>query len=374
MRVIIAAAGTGGHINPGLAIANKIKQEEPDSEIIFIGTERGLEKDLVPRSGYELKTIESYGISRSLSIKNIKRLVKTILSIGEAKKIIKEFKPDIIIGTGGYICISVCKAAQKLKVPYVIHESNVLPGVATKMLAKKASKILLGFKEAKERLDKNAVVAVTGTPTKVKNLHLNSYEIKSKVEAMGLKTDKPIVLVFGGSQGAESINKSLLGIIENKVNKNYQIIWATGPKQYEIVKSRLIEKQINIDNIKGTKVMPYIYDMETVMNISDIIVSRSGAMTVTEIEKLGKPAIFIPYPYAAENHQEYNARALEKAGAAKVILDKELDAEKLNNQIEKLIEDANTIKQMGENSKKLSINNVEDRIYVELKELGLEKI
>lgn len=373
MRAIIAAAGTGGHINPGLAIANKIKQEEPDSEIIFIGTERGLEKDLVPRSGYELKTIESYGISRSFSLENIKRLIKTILSIGEAKKIIKEFKPDIIIGTGGYICVSVCKAAQKLNVPYVIHESNVLPGIATKMLAKKASKILVGFKEAKERLDKNAVVAVTGTPTKINDLHLSSHEIKSKVEAMGLKSNKPIVLVFGGSQGAESINKSLLEIIENKMNKNYQIIWATGPKQYEIVKSELNNKQINIDNIDEIKVMPYIYDMETVMNISDIIVSRSGAMTVTEIEKLGKPAVFIPFPYAAENHQEYNARVLEKAGAGKVILDNELNAEKLNGQIEELVKDPNTIKRMGENSKKLSINNVEDRIYVELKDIGLEK-
>ncbi len=369
MRVIIAAAGTGGHINPGLAIANKIKQEEPDSKIIFIGTKRGLERDLVPRNGYELKTIESYGISRSLTIKNIKRLIKTILSVGEAKKIIKAFKPNIIIGTGGYICVSVCKAAQSLKVPYVIHESNVLPGVATKMLAKKASKILVGFEEAKDRLDKSVKVAVTGTPTKIKDLQLNDYEVKSKVEELGLSGDYPVVLVFGGSQGAESINKSLIEIIENKMNKNYQIIWATGPKQYEIVKNELIKEQMNIDNIDGIKVMPYIYDMETMMNVCDIIVSRSGAMTVTEIEKLGKPAVFIPFPFAAENHQEYNARVLEKAGAAKVILDKDLTATKLNEQIEVFVENTSTLKEMGSKSKQLFINNVEDKIYTEIVEV-----
>ena len=149
-------------------------------------------------------------------------------------------------------------------------------------------------------------------------------------------------------------------------------MWAPGPKQYEIVKSSLMEKQINVDNLKGIKVMPYIYDMESVMTISDIIISRSGAMTVTEIEKLGKAAIFIPYPYAAENHQEYNARVLEKAGAAKVILDKDLNAQKLNKQIEEIVKDNSAIKEMGQRAKELSINNVEDRIYMEIKEIKLE--
>ena len=345
MKVIIAAAGTGGHINPGIAIANKIKEEEPESEIMFIGTKRGLEKDLVPRAGYTLKTIESYGISRSLSIKNIKRLTKTILSINEAKKIIKKFNPDIIVGTGGYICISVCLAAKKLKIPYVIHESNVMPGVATKMLAKKASKILLGFEDAKDKLNKETKIAVTGTPTKIKKLELSDYEIDNRIKSLNLVPDKPIVLVFGGSQGAESINNSLTEIIKNKLNKNYQIIWATGPKQYEIVKNKLMDKQINIDNVKGAKILSYIYEMESVMNISDIIVSRSGAMTVTEIEKLGKAAIFIPFPYAAENHQEFNARVLEKNGAAKVILDKDLNSRKLNDEIKEVLKDEEVVEE-----------------------------
>ena len=373
MKVIIAAAGTGGHINPGIAIANKIKYEEPESEIMFIGTKRGLEKDLVPRAGYTLKTIESYGISRSLTLKNIKRLTKTILSINEAKKIIKKFNPDIIIGTGGYICISVCLAAKKLKIPYVIHESNVLPGVATKMLSKNSAKILVGFNEAKERISNKADVYVTGTPTKIKDLKLSDYEIENKRKEINLNSNKPLVLVFGGSQGAESINKSLVDIIKQKLNKTYQIIWATGPKQYDIVKKELMENDINIDNLNDIKVMPYIYDMESIMNISDLIVSRSGAMTVTEIEKIGKAAIFIPYPHAAENHQEYNARILEKKGAARVILDKDVTAKKLNEQIENLTKEKDTLKQMGKIAKSLSIDDVEEKIYVEIKEVLIKE-
>ena len=367
MKVVIAAAGTGGHINPGIAIANKIMKEEPNSKIIFIGTARGLETNLVPRAGYELKTIDSYGISRELSIKNVKRLAKTIHSITEAKNILKEFKPDLVIGTGGYICISVCIAAKKLKIPYIIHESNVLPGVATKMLSKKAEKILVGFKEAKDRLPKAKEIVYTGTPTKVKKLNLTKSEINSKKQELGFSKEKPLVLVFGGSQGAQSINKSMTDIIKNKMNTNYQIIWAAGPEQYEKVKQDLLKENMDIDKINGIKVMPYIYNMEEIMNIADLIVSRSGAMTVTEIENVGKPAIFIPFPFAAENHQEYNARVLEKQNAAKVILDKSLTAELLNATITKLAKDRSALETMGTNAHKLSTKNVEDKIYNELK-------
>lgn len=367
MRAIMAAAGTGGHINPAIAIANKIKEEEPDSEIIFIGTPNGLEEDLVPRAGYKLKTIDSHGISRKFTISNIKNLFKTIHSISDAKKILKEFKPDIVIGTGGYICISVCNAARRLKIPYIIHESNVLPGVATKMLAKNAKKVLVGFKEAKERLPKEAHVVLTGTPTKVKKLNLSEKEIKQKRQELGLDEKKPLVIVFGGSQGARSINHAMEGIIENKLNKDYQMIWAVGPKQYDIVKKDLKENNIDIENLYNMKALAYIYNMEEVLNIADLAVVRSGAMTVTELERVGTPAIFIPFPYAAENHQEYNARALEKQGVAKVILDKDLNPDILNEFINEMINDKNKLENMSKNILKLSIKNTEDIIYREIK-------
>ena len=361
MRVVIAAAGTGGHINPGIAIANKIKSEQPDSEIIFIGTERGLENDLVPKDGYIIKHIGAYGVYRKPTIENFKRLIKTIHSINEAKIILKEFNPDLVIGTGGYITLSVCRAAQKLKIPYIIHESNVLPGIATKLMSKKAKYIMLGFKEAKEKLNSKVNTIVTGTPSNIRNLNLNEQQKTEKIKELGLDPNLPIILAFGGSQGAKSINTALQELVLQK--NNYQIIWAPGKNNYESVKEFLKQQGKDIDNIKNAKILPYIYNMEEIINISDLIVSRSGAITIIEIENVGKPAILIPFPHAAENHQEYNARALEKAHAAKVILDNELNTDILNKTIQKLISNKEKLKQMSENSKKLSIKNVEEKIY-----------
>lgn len=367
MRVIIAAAGTGGHINPALAIANKIKQEEKNSEIIFVGTDRGLENDLVPRAGYELKKIDAYGFNRQISIDNVKKMYKTFKSIGQAKKIIEDFKPDIMIGTGGYICLPVGIAASKYNVPIVLHESNAFPGVAIKMLAKKAETILVGFEDAKERIKNAKNVVVVGNPSKVKKLNFTEKQKQEIINKIGL-TDlsKPIVLVFGGSQGAQKINESFINIISKKLNKDYQIIWATGPNQYDMIKTKLQSLNISINNIPNVKILPYIYNMEEVMNCVDLVVSRSGAMTITEISIVGKPSIFIPFPYATENHQEYNAKVLEKVGAAKIILDAKLDDNILNSTINEIISDKEKMCRMSENAHAVEIKNVEDKIYVEL--------
>ena len=368
MRAVIAAAGTGGHINPGIAIANKIKEKEPNSEIMFIGTDRGLENDLVPRAGYKLKQIDAHGIERKISLQNLKNLYATYKSIGVAKKILEDFKPDVIIGTGGYICVPTVLAAKKLHIPIVLHESNAFPGIAIKLFKKSADKILVGFKDAKERLDDRENIKVTGNPIKIRKLNLSETE-KSKIKLeFGLKNAKPIVLVFGGSQGAQSINRSFMEIIVNKKNKDYQIIWAAGPGQYEEIKNKLEEVNIDIDDIENVKIVPYIYNMEEVMNTCDLVVCRSGAMTITEISVVGKPAIFIPFPYATDNHQEYNARVLEKVGAAKIILDKELNSEILGNTIEDMVCDKNIIKEMSKNALTVAMDNVEDSIYYEIKQ------
>lgn len=369
MRAIIAAAGTGGHINPGLAIANKIMEKEKDSSIIFIGTNRGLETDLVPRSGYSLKTINAHGLERKITIQNIKNLFETYKSIKEAKEIIKEFKPDILIGTGGYICVPTVIASKKLGIPVILHESNAFPGIAVKLFKNKADKILVGFKDAKERLDNKENVIVTGNPIKIKKIdYTESQKEKIKTD-LGLALDKPVVLVFGGSQGAQSINRSFIEIIVNKKNKNYQIMWAAGPEQYEKIKEKLNEINIDINNIENAKIVPYIYNMEEVMNISDLVVCRSGAMTITEVSVVGKPAIFIPFPFATENHQEYNARVLEKVGAAKIILDKDINSELLGNTINKIIKNKKSLEEMGKNAEKVAIPNVEENIYKEIKEV-----
>lgn len=369
MKIVIAAAGTGGHINPGIAIANQIKKEEPRSEILFIGTGRGLENDLVPRAGYALKKINAHGIERKMTLTNLKNLYHTWKSIKQARKIIQEFQPDVVIGTGGYICIPVMIAAHKMKIPTLLHESNAFPGVAVKLLSKKVNTVLVGFEDAKTRLPNAKNIVVTGNPTKVKEKHFSQEQINQKRKVLGLKIDKPVVLVFGGSQGAKSINESLIEIITEKKNQNYQIMWAAGPLQYENIKEELKKKDIDIENIENVKIVPYIYQMEEVMNLVDLVVCRSGAMTITEISVVGKPAIFIPFPYATENHQEYNARVLEKVGAAKIILDQDLTAKRLNDEINHIILNSSLLLEMAQAATKIAPKNVEENIYQEIKKL-----
>lgn len=369
MRVIIAAAGTAGHINPGIAIANEIKKQEKDSKIIFIGTTRGLENDLVPRAGYELKTIDAYGLSKKISIDNFKKMYKTLKGFGEAKKIIKEFKPDVVIGTGGYICGATIMAAHKLGIPTLLHESNAFPGKAVKMLAKSTNTILVSFEDAISRIKNAKNIVYTGTPVKIKKQNYTIEQKKNKLDEIKLKIDKPSVLIFGGSQGAKKINDSILEIIQNGLNKNYQVIWATGPKQYDVIKEELDKIKKNINRIDGMKIMPYIYNMEEMMNVADLIVARAGAMTVTEIANLGKPSILIPLPNVSHNHQLYNAKVLEKIGAATIILNEDLTGQKLNSAIENIVLDKEKMLDMGRNALKVSVSNVEEKIYNEIKRL-----
>lgn len=300
-------------------------------------------------------------------------MYKTFKGYGEAKKIIKEFKPDVVIGTGGYICGATISAAHNLGIPTILHESNAFPGKAVKMLAKKTDAILVSFEDAKARIKNAKNIVCTGTPVKIVK---KDYGINEKLEIIkkaGLNETKPIVLIFGGSQGAQKINEAILGILENKLNKDYQIIWATGPKQYDIIKERLLDKNININNIENAKIVPYIYNMEEIMNVSNLIVARSGAMTITEISNLGKPSILIPLPNVSGNHQLYNAKVLENVGAAKILLNDELDDIKLNAQIEEIVLDKNKEVQMSKNSLKMSTNNVEDKIYKEILKVVKEK-
>lgn len=369
MKVIIAAAGTGGHINPGIAIANKIKEKEPDSEIIFIGTERGIENDLVPRAGYKLKTVDAYGISKKISVKTIKNNIKTIKGFSQAKKIIKEFSPDIVIGTGGYICGGAISSAYKLGIPTVIHESNAYPGKATKFLNKKLTKILLGFKDAEKFFDDKTKLVVTGNPTKVKEEKISEEEKRKILKELGLTTTLPTILVFGGSQGAKAINDAMIPLIKEKKNDKYQIIWSVGPKQYDIIKEEFLKDQIDIDKIKNTKIVPYIYNMSEIMNSIDVIVSRSGAMTITEISLVGKPAIFIPLPSMSANRQVDNAKVLEKLGAAKIILNEEVNSKNLSNAIDELLQNPEELKQMGKRAKQIATYNVEEKIYDEIKKV-----
>lgn len=242
-------------------------------------------------------------------------------------------------------------------------------GKAVEMLAKKTDTILVGFKEAKDRLIHAKNVVVTGTPTKIKDRNFNSQEKAKILKDLGLKENKPMVLIFGGSQGAKAINETIIEIVNNKLNKAYQIMWAPGPMQFKLIKQKIK----NMAKLEGVQIVPYIYNMEEVMNVADLIIARSGAMTITEVATVGKPAIFVPLPYVSQNHQEYNAKVLEKVGAAKIILNKDLKPELLNEEIEEIIKHPDKIKQMSKQAKQIAMQQVEDKIYEEIKKLCQSK-
>ena len=369
MKVIIAAAGTGGHINPGIAIANIIEQEYPNSDIRFIATGKALEEDLISNAGFKTYAIQAYGFSKKITIENLKRTIKTIHGFKEAKKILKEFNPDIVIGTGGYICGAVISSAKKLGIPTLLHESNAYPGLAIRMLSKKADTILVGIKEAKKGLKGAKRVIYTGTPTKVKPLNITRAKKEKILKELKINDKLPILLVFGGSQGAKRINDTIIDIIKNNLNDRYQIVWSTGSVQYDIIKEDLKKDNIDIDKIPNTRIYPYIYNMDEVMSISDLVVARSGALTLTELALLGKPAIFIPLPSSSANRQEDNARVFEKQGAAKIILNNDVNKENLNNMINDIILNKDKLKSMSESAKKLAIYDVNERILSEIKRL-----
>ena len=372
MKAIIACAGTGGHINPGIAIANKIKEEDRNSAILFIGTERGLEKDLVPRAGYDLRTIEAYGLSKKISIDNIKKMFKTLMGVSQAKKIIKDFKPDVVIGTGGYICGAVIIAASRLKIPTMLHESNSFPGKAVKMLAKRTDTIMVSFEEAISRIPKAKKIVLTGTPIRTLKKELSLAEKVRMKEEYKLNPAKPTVLAFGGSQGAKAINDTVLDLQDKKLNKNYEILLVAGQKQYEIIKDELKKNGKNIEKLDGLKIVPYIYELQEVMSASDLLICRSGATTITEIANIGKPSILIPLPNVSHNHQQYNAEVLENIDAARIIKNAELNAEVLDKQIEDILLKGD-LEKMGENAKKIAIENSTDKIYKEILEVVKKK-
>lgn len=355
MKVVFACAGTGGHINPAIAIANIIKSREKNSKFLFIGTKDGLENKLVKNAGYEIKHIRTGKLIRSLTLKNFTAIKNTYSGIGDAKKILASFKPDLVIGTGGYICGPVMLAAKKLNIPYMLHESNAFPGVTVKLLAKNATCVMVGFEDAKERLNSKSNVVFTGTPAKFNRKDIDKLNIDECKKDLNLENvKKHIVLVTCGSQGAKRVNEVLLEMIEKYLSENKKdkllnekvfFILVTGDKNYDDISKKLqeIKEKLNIDLSKYIKTEKFVFDMDKMYKVSDLCVTRAGAMTITELLISSKPAILIPLPTAAENHQYYNAKVLEDIGAGKIIEQKNLNAESLYESINEMIDNLKDI-------------------------------
>lgn len=347
MRVIMTCGGTGGHIYPAVAIADEIKKRDKNAEILFVGAEDGMEERLVPASGYEIKIISSAGFNRKKLLKNIEVLKKVQKGRKMAKKILKDFKPDVVIGTGGYASAPVVKSAQKLGIPTYIHEQNAFPGMANKMLEARVEKVFLGFEQGGAHFRHPEKHVTAGNPVRADFHGLSREEARAK---LGFGPDDFVLLAFGGSLGAKRINNAAVHLIEtfNGI-KDFKICLATGRYYYKSILEDFENRDVEIqDNIS---IMEYINDMASYLAAADLIISRSGALTVAEVTVCGKPAVFIPSPMVTGNHQYHNAKAVADKGGAIVIEEKYLDNEQLAAQILSLKNDPELLRDMAAKSR-----------------------
>ncbi len=368
MKVLLAGGGTAGHINPALAIAGYIREQQPDTEFLFIGNKDGMEQRLVPQAGYKIKSIVISGFQRSLSpagmVANAKTVRRTITSSAVARHIIREFKPDICIGTGGYVSGPVVREAAKLGVPCLIHEQNAYPGVTNKMLAKRVKKVMLAVEAAKPYF-KGASVIVTGNPVRGEILTADKEQSREK---LGLD-QRPVILSFGGSLGAQKINEAMVDLIARSgKDGRYQHIHAYG-KYGGWFPDSLKEKGVSLKTCKNLDIRPYIDNMPECMAAADLVICRAGAITLSEIQAMGKPAILIPSPNVAENHQYHNAMALVDAGAAEIIEETDLSGEAIIEKADFMLQSEEILAKFSENSKKMAITNANERIYSVVKQV-----
>lgn len=356
MRVVISAGGTGGHIYPAIAIINKIKEIEPNSEFLYIGTHNRMETEIVPKHGIPFKSIEIYGFYRKKIWKNGKTIYCFLKSIKKAKQLIKNFQPDIVIGVGGYVTGPVIYAAHKLHIKTFIHEQNSVPGKANLFLSRYVDLIGVSFKSSLKEFPKNKTI-FTGNPCSEDALKKQAMDKRE----LGLSNHKKLVLIVMGSLGASKINEFLTSSLNAFQGKNYEILFVTGKQDYKSISEKKYPSNV--------KIVPYIENMTRIMKKTDIIVSRAGASTLSEIIALKIPSILIPSPYVPNNHQYKNALDLIQAKAAILLEEKELKGDILVRTIDTLINDDKTISQMKQNLKTIDIPNSATKIVTSIREL-----
>jgi UDP-N-acetylglucosamine--N-acetylmuramyl-(pentapeptide) pyrophosphoryl-undecaprenol N-acetylglucosamine transferase len=364
MKILISGGGTGGHIYPALALIKEIQNQEPNASFLYVGTEDGLEKRIVEKEGLPFQSIIITGFKRKLSLHNLKTIYRFFKGVSDSKKILKKFKPDVVIGTGGYVCGPVVYAAAKLNIPTIIHEQNSVPGLTNKFLSRYVDKVAICFKEASSFFPKSKVL-LTGNPRATEV----SKHVPMDKAALGLHPSKKTVLIVGGSRGARPINDAVIHALHKFSKKEYEVLYVTGEVHYDKVK----EEAKQVDNLNQVIIKPFLDNMpDYLMNI-DLVVARAGATTLAEITALGIPSILIPSPYVTNNHQEKNARALEENGAARIVLETELTSNVLVNEIDCILENDSNWKAMKQNAKKLGMPDASIRIYNVIKELMIEK-
>ncbi|BDR60398.1 undecaprenyldiphospho-muramoylpentapeptide beta-N-acetylglucosaminyltransferase [Lactobacillus xylocopicola] len=367
MRVIFTGGGTGGHIYPIMAIIEQLKQRGlvTDEDILFVGTAQGLEAKIVPAAGVNFKTIEVQGFSSKKLLSNLTTINKFVKAVKQAKQIIGDFKPDVVVGTGGYVSGATVYAAAKLGIPTMIHESNSVVGVANKFLGHYVDKICYTFDDAAKQFTEKKKLVKTGNPRSQQVLNLSStrFDLQDKWR---LNEKIPTVLIFGGSRGALAINRVMLQSLTKLKQKPYQLIWVTGNYYYQ----EISEKLAGVDYGNRIKIVPYVKDMPALLPKVTCVVARSGATSIAEFTALGVPAILIPSPNVTHNHQMKNALDLERAGAATVIAESDVNTNNFISSIDHILLDHKYADEMSTASKKLGIPDASDQVINVMKEIA----
>ena len=374
MNIIVSGGGTGGHIYPAITLIQEIKNLEPSSQFLYVGSTRGLEADIVPKENIPFESIELSGFERHVSLKsvfqNVSRALTAIRGLDKAHTIIKKFKPNVVVGTGGYVCGPMLLEASILGVPTLIQEQNVIAGVTNKILSKFVTQISVGSEEALKNFPPEKTI-YTGNPIRSEVMQATREE---GIKAFGFNPNKPVILISGGSRGAKSINQAMIGVLEKyKDDHSIQFLHVTGKDDFDDVMKNLKEAGVDLQTSEHIRVEPYLYNMPVAMAMTSLAIFRAGATGIAELTARGIPAILIPYPYAAANHQEHNAQVLVDAGAARMILNKDLTSESLLAVLSDLLKDPTTIKKMAEASKKLGRPNAAENIATMILDLGRKK-
>ena len=364
MNVIFTCGGTGGHINPAIAVANIWKERHPDSNILFIGAQWRMEEQLVPKAGFQLRTIPAAGMSRGKNFAALKHNLRSVSyllkSVGACKKIIKEFKADVVIGTGGYASFPALYAASQLKIPTCVHEANAMPGLTTRMISKRATHMLVCFPESKQYYANPSKVEVVGMPVRKEFVFTRKEDARKE---LGLD-ERPLIVSAFGSLGAKAMNEAVADLfaLEQEAGYPYQHIHATGSYGWEWMPEKVKEKGVDFSKNAGITMQEYIYNMPTLMAAADIVISRAGASSCNEIAASGTPCILIPSPNVTDNHQEKNARALADNGAAVLLLEKDCTAQSLMEQIQGLLSDPDRYSEMSKALLKLSVPDSAEKL------------
>jgi UDP-N-acetylglucosamine--N-acetylmuramyl-(pentapeptide) pyrophosphoryl-undecaprenol N-acetylglucosamine transferase len=364
-RVIFTCGGTAGHVNPALALAGLMKEKNPEMEFLFVGAERGLEKDLIPKAGYPFRTVHISSFHRSFQPKEIKHNLISVGNLfrapGEARAILREFRPDVVIGTGGYASFPLVKAAAKAGIPTAVHESNMVPGLTTGMLEPFADRILVGFEACRKHYKHPEKVIVTGTPVRGDFFQLTKAEARRQ---LGIDGDRPLVVSFWGSLGASGMNRRMADFMALEAAKEpFWHIHGAGKGGYPVMQELLAEKGVDLAAHPALQLREYIYDMAPVMRAADLVVCRAGASTISELTALGVPALIVPSPYVTNNHQEKNARVLEEAGGAAVLLEQDATGQALFQTVCGILHQDARRASMEKAMATLGIRDATERIY-----------